>query len=397
MRKLITTDSHLGIPPWLADDLPAESRALLPHVEERPDGRYLVRPERNQGRRNRYSLAKMVDVPPEVMMSVEAGYASEVKVDDDAHLETTVCGAAGVPARAGFGVEGRLADMELEGVVAAVLIGGDFGVPPAAMPLDVQIAWSRIKNDWMVDTFKDHFDRFAPGIHLPLGDIGASVRELERAAGLGLRPVLLPEGINGRPYWGSEWEPLWEAADGLGVPVTMHISNFSMPREWFARFDEPFGPIVSFYAQSCLMGESPGLLAMSGILQKYPRLTLIATEGYAHWLAGLMQHLDHHWGETLPSQGRYGALGRAAVKLEAPPSFFLKRQVHATFMWDPVAIANRQFTGIDSLLWANDYPHQEGSFPSSQAWVEKQFAGVPEDEIEQMTYGNAVRVFGFDV
>ena len=62
-------------------------------------------------------------------------------------------------------------------------------------------------------------------------------------------------------------------------------------------------------------------------------------------------------------------------------------------MWDPVAVAARDYTGTDCLLWGNDYPHIEGSFPDSQAWVEKQFSGVPEEEIDAMVRGNAASTF----
>ena len=75
----------------------------------------------------------------------------------------------------------------------------------------------------------------------------------------------------------------------------------------------------------------------------------------------------------------------------------MKRQAHATFMWDPVAVHNRAFTGLDSLMWGNDYPHHEGSFPYSQEWIDKMFAGVPEDEVDQIVRGNAARIFGLEV
>ena len=66
-------------------------------------------------------------------------------------------------------------------------------------------------------------------------------------------------------------------------------------------------------------------------------------------------------------------------------------------MWEPVAVHNREFTGTDSLLWGNDHPHAEGVYPDSQAFVDKQFAGAPESEIEKMTFSNARQIFGFDI
>ena len=114
------------------------------------------------------------------------------------------------------------------------------------------------------------------------------------------------------------------------------------------------------------MGETLGWLTFSGVFERYPDLHVIMTEGYAGWLAFAIQFFDHHW-----SDSRFGAMshqstsGRSleAPTLEAPPSYYLKRQAHATFMWDPMAIQNREITGTDCLLWGNDYPHLEGSFP----------------------------------
>jgi predicted TIM-barrel fold metal-dependent hydrolase len=49
------------------------------------------------------------------------------------------------------------------------------------------------------------------------------------------------------------------------------------------------------------------------------------------------------------------------------------------------------------VLWGNDYPHNEGSFPSSREWIDKQFAGVPEHEVDQMVRGNAAKLFRIKV
>jgi predicted TIM-barrel fold metal-dependent hydrolase len=396
VRTLITTDSHLGIPPWLADELPEQYRSLLPHLETRGDERYLIKPRPKAADEYKMEAAN-ASLDETQRRLIEEAFASEVPVESDEQLARMLSGAVGVPARATFGVRGRLKDMEQEGVVASVLISGDFGIPPDGMPLDIEIAWCQLQNDWLAQTYGDEFHRFAAGIHLPLSSVPASVAELERAAAMGMRPVLLPDGIRNRPYWMPEWEPLWEAIDGLRVPVTLHISSYRQPVDWLDSFATPTGPIVSFYDLSCLMGETLGFLALGGIFQRYPNLKVVATEGYAFWLAGLMQFVDHHFEQQMTSQGRYGALGRAASQLEMPPSFYLKRQGRATFMWDPMAIRHRDLTGIDCLMWGNDYPHQEGSFPSSQEWVEKQFAGVPEAEIQQMVFQNAVDTFGFEL
>jgi len=44
-------------------------------------------------------------------------------------------------------------------------------------------------------------------------------------------------------------------------------------------------------------------------------------------------------------------------------------------------------------MWGSDYPHTEGTFPGSRQRVEKDFAGVPDDERRRITAGNAARLY----
>jgi len=372
MRPLISTDYHIAPPPSLVDELPESFRTQFPRLETRADGAYLVYAD-PPGRAD-----AMTAVTP------------AVKVEDEQQLARlavrNVCDEA-VP---GFTAESQLAEMAREGVEAAVLIGR-FAVFPSTEGIDAEIAYCQLVNDWLADTYRDHLDRFAPAIHLPFNDVAASVRELERAAGLGLRPALLPDGIFERPYFLDEWEPLWEAADSLKVPLTLHVGGLR------ARLNTDPAVIAfpgyaptGWYLMSAGMGETLAWFAYSGLFEKYPNLQVVMTEGYAGWLAFAIQFFDHHW------DGRFEKLAFTPKRpLQAPPGYYIRRQAKATFMWDPVAIANREFTGIECLMWGNDYPHEEGSFPHSQEWVSKQFAGIPEADIERMVRGNARDVFGF--
>ena len=153
---------------------------------------------------------------------------------------------------------------------------------------------------------------------------------------------------------------------------------------------------ISWYNQCVGMGETLAWLTFAGVFERYPDVHVIMTEGYAAWLAFAIQFFDHHWHDSrlhdIPMVDVNGA-----AKIDQPPSVYLKRQAHATFMWDPLAIRTRDVTGIDCLLWGNDYPHHEGSFPFSSEWIDKQFAGVPEAEVDAMVRGNAARIFGITV
>jgi predicted TIM-barrel fold metal-dependent hydrolase len=391
-RPLITTDCHIAPPPTLAHELPDRMRNQVTHLEERSDGVYLVRPEQ---------------IPEGMRETLEAGGATgmtalmeqgiKVDPDDESALARVLAGDCCAEALVGFTAQRYIDELDRDGVVGAVLIGGAaFSTHSDA---EVDVAWTRLVNDWIHDEFKGHLDRFAPGISLPLGDVQASVKELERAAGLGLRPVLLPDVLPARPYTDPAWEPLWEAAEGLGVPLATHVGPARALYPWAMQthFTPGQGATTAFILTSLGMAETVCWFACSGILERHPELKIVMTECSAGWLAWLMHFLDHHY------SGRFGnefltEQGFTRMKAtEAPPSYYIRRQIACTFMDDPIAISNRDVTGLDCLMWGNDYPHQEGVFPDSQEWVDKQFAGVPENEVMRMVHDNAATVFGLSV
>jgi predicted TIM-barrel fold metal-dependent hydrolase len=382
IRRVITTDSHLIPPPWLLNELPARLRDVLSSqlvgYEERDGQRYLKMP----GARHMLMQGR----PAETHVGPVNG-----------SLETLVKALNsfdGVDATPWFDPVGRLKDMRRENVVAAVLIGNpSMALRRSPADVEAQVAYCRLVNDWQVETYKDYLNVFAPGIYLPFLDPAACVVELERCAAKGLRPGVLPDAIWDSPYTGAEWEPLWEAANALEMPLTLHISGLRH-RSAEKGSASPSSIMAGFYGGSVGIGETLAMFSIAGLFQKYPKLHLVMTEGAAFWLAGLLRFLDHYWA------GRYGRMlesrfAATSRKLEMRPSDYIRRQGHATFMYDPIAIRLRDETGVECLMWGNDYPHTEGLFPDSQLVIEEQFEGVSEIDIEKITYSNAAKIFRF--
>jgi predicted TIM-barrel fold metal-dependent hydrolase len=375
MRTLITTDCHTAVPYSVIDELPESYRRGVPRVESRDDGSYLVSPAR-----------------PQQMVMSSAG-PSALKIEGDSAVRSAV-GAAD-EARPSFEPAEVLADLERDGVQGAVLIGR-IAVGYDTRPIEADIAYCKVVNDWMAEHWAPYMNRVAPGIILPYRDVAASVKELERCAAKGMRPALLPDGIGTDPYHRDTWEPLWEAANALKVPISMHVGGTRLPPNPTRPTEIYKGlAFVGWYNQCVGMGETLGWLTFTGVFERYPDLHVIMTEGYAGWLAFAIQFWDHHWNDTRFTQ--MANIGDWAPSLQSPPSYYLKRQAHVTFMWDPLAVEVRHITGTDCLLWGNDYPHREGSFPWSQEWIDKQFAGVPEEEIDAMVRGNAAKLFNIGV
>jgi len=47
------------------------------------------------------------------------------------------------------------------------------------------------------------------------------------------------------------------------------------------------------------------------------------------------------------------------------------------------------------MLWGSDFPHAESTWPKSREFLDRIFAGTPEDVLRKVTSENAARLFGF--
>jgi predicted TIM-barrel fold metal-dependent hydrolase len=292
--------------------------------------------------------------------------------------------------------EDRVREADLDGVVAEVVYGFT-GIPDGDFAEGVRQV--QAANDWSAEVYGDHLGRFAPSVCLPIpierygargGDkpteehIAAAAAEIRRTKAMGLRPALIPDHCDALPINLPEWNPVWEAACEVGMPLAFHVGVGRNP----VQHRGPGGAITNYAMVQGTIMETASHLAAGGVLEQFPELKVVMVECGSGWLAWLMHVTDDayvkhaHW--TKP-------------KLAMPPSEYMRRQLQVTFQEDPIGIANRHFTGLRCLMWGSDYPHHEGTWPDSQAAVAKQFAGVPEDEIDQIVRRNAVETFGFDI
>jgi predicted TIM-barrel fold metal-dependent hydrolase len=280
--------------------------------------------------------------------------------------------------------DSRLRDQHRDGVSAEVIFP-TFALQACFAPEDagLQLALCRAYNDWAAEVFDDH-RLLAVGM-VPMLDVEAAVVEARRLAREGCRALFLPARVPSLPYNDAAYDPFWAVAEDLGLPLTFHSGTGHEPRV----VRGPGGAVINYLLGAQLDGPMVLLsLAAGGALDRFPGLRVITVETGAAWLAWIMTQADAIYED-------HAMWARPTLSLK--PSELIRRQCHATFMYDPVAVNNRHVTGIETLMWGNDYPHPEGTWPSSQEVCAAQFDGVPDAEVAAIVGGTAASVFGFEV
>jgi predicted TIM-barrel fold metal-dependent hydrolase len=271
----------------------------------------------------------------------------------------------------------RLKDLDDQGIWAELLFPSLGLWIYRSQDPELTMTHARTYNDWLNDTFLRHSERFVGVAALPIADTDLAIAEVERVAGLGYQAVNLPiVPPEGRPYNDPLYDPLWASLQETGLRPCAHTGTGSEPI--VAR--GAGGAVINFAVNGLPPQAMVAFFVAAGIFDRFPGLHLVLVEGGASWLPALMEHMD----EGYIQHGRW-----VRPQLSALPSEVAKQHVHVSFQHDRAVLYTLEITGTDSLLWGSDYPHLEGTWPNTQAEIDKIFAGIDDPEVRAALLGGS--------
>jgi predicted TIM-barrel fold metal-dependent hydrolase len=279
----------------------------------------------------------------------------------------------------------RIKDQDVDGVQAEVIYTS-MGMPLYGLDdTELRVACFRAYNDWAVEYCSHDPQRLLPLGLITLEDIGAGVQELQRIAKKGMRGAMIwAEAPGDRPYSHSDYDPFWAAAQDLNMPLSLHILTGRR------------GTGVDFFKGDLALQvatlhheieRSLAVIVLGGVLERFPKLTIVSAENDVAWMAYFMWRMDF-------AQGRLGAL--SSTKLTLKPSEYIKRQVYATFINEPVFLSELHRYGADNIMWSSDYPHTAAIWPRSQQFIKETFDGLREEDRRKIVHDTAARVYSID-
>ena len=294
---------------------------------------------------------------------------------------------------AGATIQGRAADHKRDGIDAEIIFPNKGLAMWATPDPELAMAQCRVWNDWAWEFYGPHNDTMSPMAALATGDLPGTLAEIERTAKMGFRGLTLPC----KPIFGSHdvddpnynlpmYDPMWALIEEVHLPITFHISTGRDPRASKGMG----GAVINYVSHSLTPTVEPmANLCASGVLERFPKIQFALIECGIGWVPWALEAMDeayrkhHFW---------------VRPKLQGLPSDYFKQHGAAAFQEDPIGLALVEQCGLENnILWANDYPHHEGTWPHSAEAIERTMGGISDSTRAKALGLNANRMFNFNL
>ena len=210
------------------------------------------------------------------------------------------------------------------------------------------------------------------------------IADLKRIKDLGLRGVMMPGNPVVEDYDSPVYDAFWDAAMDLELPLSFHILT--------TRESSPVrGPKMNgFLAVIRGCQDIMGTLVLGGVFERHPDLRVVCVEADAGWVPHFMYRMDH----AFKRHRNWLPPGQTLTKL---PSEYFAAGIYTTFQDDWVAFQSVEMMNWKRLMWANDFPHSDSTWPWSQEMLAKHAALLSDEQRRAILCDNVAELYRIDL
>ncbi len=282
----------------------------------------------------------------------------------------------------------RLAAQDRDGIFAEVIYPSVGMVLCLHPDIDYKTACFAAYNRWLADFCASSPDRLLGVGQAAVRSVAEGVAELESIKALGFCGVMLSGDPEVEDYDHPCYDPLWEAAIDLGLPISFHI--LTSKSDDLAASRKSRGPKINSFMQ-VIRGNQDimGMFCFGGVFERHPKLKVVCVEADAGWVPHFTYRMDHayhrhrFWMQT-------GAITR-------PPSEYFYENIYVTFQDDHAATRSVDDRVLRRVMWANDFPHSDSTWPWSQEILGKLLPGLSSSQRDAILHDNVAELYGLSI
>jgi len=297
-----------------------------------------------------------------------------------------------------YDAKARLKYMDQMGIWAMVMypnVGG-FGAQQFLKLNDPELMLTcvQIYNDWHTEWASADSRRLLPVTSIPFWDVAAAAKEVRRCAAMGHKGILFtgePQYF-GQPLLGDRhWDPLWEAAVELDLPISFHVGSGDMTEGLLKNRVAAYGQAAAFTALAVNILFQNGVqvsdLIMSGVLARYPQIKFVSVESGIGWIPFMLETMDYQF------QGN--SVAEEHPEFDRLPSEYFARNVFACYWFEQVAPRRLlDKIGVDRILFETDFPHPTSLYGDEvHARIRGGLSDCEESARRKILWGNAQKLY----
>ena len=287
--------------------------------------------------------------------------------------------------RSGSDPSYRVADQERDGVAGEVLYASVGMVLCNHPDFDYKEACFNAYNRWLAQYCAGAPERLFGLAQTAVTSVEAAIADVRRAREMGFVGMMMPGNPQHEDYDQRLYDPLWECCADLQMPICFHILT-SKGSDVNTVFQGARGNKINGF-MNIIRGiqDIIGLFVLGGVFERHPNLKMVCAEGDAGWLPHYMYRMDHAF-----ERHGYHMEARAISRM---PSGYIRENVYFTFQDDWVAFKTAHEMNPRRLLWANDFPHSDATWPNSQALLTAHTQCVSDEERRWILRENVKELF----
>jgi predicted TIM-barrel fold metal-dependent hydrolase len=285
--------------------------------------------------------------------------------------------------RGGWDPKARVADQDKDGV------GGEIVYPSVGMLIcnhpdaDYKTACFDAYNRWLQEYQGGAPDRIFGIGQTAVRSVDETIEDIRRIREMGFWGVMLPcDPATEFDYDDRRFDPLWQAAVDLQLPLSFHILT-SQRDTGILGMGLPGrskGKANMFQGLIRANQDAIGLFVWGGIFERFPDLKIVCVEADAGWAPHYMYRMDHFY-----RRHRFHAGNTDLPRL---PSDYFRENVYLTFQDDWTAFQSVDLVNHERLMWASDFPHSDSTWPWSQDVIAEHTAGLAPEKVSAILHGN---------
>jgi predicted TIM-barrel fold metal-dependent hydrolase len=289
--------------------------------------------------------------------------------------------------RGGWDPDARMADQVRDGVDAEVIYPTVGMVLCNHPDMEYKKACFDAYNRWIAEYCGRHPARLLGCGQTAMRSPEEGIEDLKSIKALGLRGVMMPGNPAVEDYDSRAYDKFWEAAIELGLPISFHIltdRNYA------------FGVRVRGPAMNGFLGivrgcqDIMGTLVLGGVFERHPQLKIVCVEADAGWVPHYMYRMDHAY-------KRHRNWLPAGQELSKLPSEYFRENIYTTFQDDWVAFRVADLMNWRRLMWANDFPHSDSTWPWSQEMLAEHTRHLTEEQRQAILCDNVAQLYGIEL